>query len=76
LMGVPDRHVGLFGELTDGEPVSAHRRGYRGPSLLGRVAVVPARDLHAGGEPLDVPFEGSGVGLVDVVDVEDEAPLG
>ena len=39
------------------------------------MTVVPPRNLQAGGEPLHVPLEGPGVGLVDVVDVEDEPPL-
>ncbi len=35
-----------------------------------------AGDLEAGGQALDVPLERSGMGLVEVVDVEDERPLG
>jgi hypothetical protein len=36
----------------------------------------PGRDLEAGDQPLDVPFEGTGVGLVEVVDVELQRPFG
>ena len=37
--------------------------------------VVPSRHGQAGGQPLDVPLERAGQGLVEVVDVEDQLPL-
>jgi hypothetical protein len=44
--------------------------------LLGGEAVVAAGHDQAGGQPLDVPFEGARQGLVEVVEVEDQAALG
>ena len=46
------------------------------PPLLRVEAAVAAGDGQAGREPLDVPFEGPGQGLVEVVDAEDESPIG
>ena len=43
---------------------------------LGGEPVVPSRHGQARGQPLDIPLERPGQGLVEVVDVEDQAPLG
>ena len=42
---------------------------------LGGESVVASRHGQAGGQPLDVPLERAGQGLVEVVDVEDQPPL-
>jgi hypothetical protein len=47
------------------------------PAALGRAeAAVPAGDHDAGGQPRDVPLPRAGQRLADVVDVEDQPPLG
>ena len=45
------------------------------PALLIGEPAVAAGDLEARHQPLDVPLEGAGVRLVEVVDVEDEPAL-
>ena len=47
----------------------------RAPLRAGQVAAA-AGDLEAGGHPLDVPLERPGIGLVEVVHVEHEGPVG
>ncbi len=53
--------------------------GCRAPGRLPRgglvEAVLPGRDHEAGDEPLEVPLPRARVRLVEVVEVEDEAPL-
>ena len=39
-------------------------------------AVLAARDVDAGDEPAQVPLPGARVGFVEVVEVEDQLPLG
>ena len=56
--------------------VGAHAAGDRvGALLLGR-PVLPTGDPHAGDEPAQVPLPRPGMGLVEVVEVEDEVALG
>ena len=74
---VPDAEMGHAGELAHGRPVGAHRRRNDLGSLeLVVDASMAGRDRQAGGEALDIPFPGAGQRLVEVVDVEDHAPLG
>ncbi len=61
----------------------AHRRPVRGDggqddraALLGREAAVAAGGHETDGEALDVPLPRTGMGLVEVVDVEHHVPLG
>jgi hypothetical protein len=56
--------------------VPANRAPRRSVDLLQRVPVGLGRDRDAGGEALDVPLERPRVRLVEVVDVEDESPVG
>ena len=74
-VGIPDVQERLLGE-------GAHRRavplGCRQDDLaagFGGEPVVPSRHGQAGGQPLDVPLERAGQGLVEIVDVEDQPPL-
>ena len=46
------------------------------PALFVGEPAVPSGDLEARDEALDIPLEGPGEGLVEVVDVEHEAALG
>ena len=56
--------------------IAAHR-GARRPRRVGLgQADLAAGDHHAGGQPLEVPLPGRRQGLVEIVDVEDDAPLG
>jgi len=52
-----------------GRPRTARGVGLGQPDLS-------SRDDDAGGEPLDVPLPGCGECLVEIVDVEDDTPLG
>ena len=47
-----------------------------GARVLGVEAAVAAGDREARDEPLDVPLERAGKRLVEVVDAEDQAPVG
>jgi hypothetical protein len=64
--GVP-RHLGAI--AAHGQP-----RGGMGIAVL--IAVVPRSNGEAGRQPLDVPFEWRGKRLIEVVDVEDQPPVG
>ena len=75
-VGVPDGQRVHAGELPHRPPVRPDRREHDPPALLGREAPRPAGDLEAGRQPLDVPLPRTGQRLVEVVDVEDEVPLG
>ena len=69
--GVPDLQGRLRGELGHRLTVGAHgSRGQRSP-LLATQPVPATGDLETRREPLDVPLERSGPGLVEVVEVED-----
>ena len=45
-----------------------------GPLLLAEASIAPGNG-QTGSKPLDVPLPGSGKGLVEVVEVEDQIPL-
>ena len=55
--------------------VALGRRQHDLAAVLGREPVVPPGHGEAGRQPLDVPLERPGQRLVEVVDVEDQAPL-
>ncbi len=72
---VPDVQEGLLRELAHrGAVAFGRRQGDLAPGLGGK-AVVPSGHGQARGQPLDVPLERAGQGLVEVVDVEDQPPL-
>ena len=56
--------------------VPAHARHHDGSTVGARVAAVTAHDLETGGQAFDVPFPRTGERFVEVVDVEDQLPLG
>ncbi len=73
---VPDVEVSHRRELPHRLAVAAHGAEHGGPGLRrGEVAVSPG-DLEAGGEALEVPLPGPREGLVEVVDVHDQAAVG
>ena len=75
-MGVPDLHRRHLGELGHRLPVGAHR-GECGVARVGPAeAVVPGRDREARRHPLQVVLEWPGQRLVEVVQVEQQLPLG
>ena len=73
---VPDVDVPHLREARHRFAVLAHRR--RHDRAAGRVveAALPAGDRETGGEPLHVPLERSRQRLVEVVEAEDEPPVG
>jgi hypothetical protein len=73
---VPDRDVAHRGKLRHRLAVGAHDGQHRLPPLrVAELTIAPA-DLEARGEALDIPLERAGMGLVEVVDVEDEVTFG
>ena len=62
--------------LDDELTVVAHRGLDGGSDLVVGKAVRPRRDHDARGETLDVPLEGPGQRFVEVVEVEDQFPVG
>ena len=73
---IPDVEVSHLGELPHRLAVVAHGAEHGGTGLRrGEVAVSPG-DLKAGGEALDVPLPWPREGLVEVVDVHDQAAIG
>ena len=72
---VEDVQVALVGEAAHRLPVPAHGGQHHLPALLGGEPVLAPGYLQARGEPFDVPLPRAGQGLVEVVDVEDQAPL-
>jgi hypothetical protein len=73
---VPDVQVGHAGELAHGLPVAVDGGQDDLTALPGREAVIPPGHLQAGREPLDIPLPRAGQRLVEVVDVEHQAPFG
>ena len=73
--GVPDLHGALLGQRGDRGAVGGDGGPGRGPDLLGLDPDVPPGDGHTGGQPLDVPLERPGQGLVEVVEVEHQPPV-
>ena len=75
-VGVPDIQVAHPGGLLHPRPVFlGHGQHDRAP-LCGSEPAVAAGDLEARGQPLHVPLPRAGQGLVEVVDVEHQLPLG
>ena len=68
--------IGRVGELPHRCAVALDACEHDLAALLGREAVVAPGDGEAGRQPFDVPLEGAGQGLVEVVDVENEPTLG
>jgi hypothetical protein len=73
---VPDVHQGHAGKPAHPLPIATDRGHGRLAAVAGREPVCARGDHHAGGEPLDVPFPGSGQRLVEVVGIEHERALG
>ena len=72
---VPDVHERLRRELAHrGTVAFGGRQGDLAPGLGGKAAV-PSGHGQARGQPLDVPLERPGQGLIEVVDVEDQVAL-
>jgi hypothetical protein len=74
-MGVPDLERGHRGEPPHRLAIAEGPRLDDAASVLVGVVVVPRGDLQARGQALDIPFPRRGMGLVEVVDVEDQAAL-
>src|SRR4029077_2264253 len=72
---VPDVDVALCGQLPHLLAVCPSRRGHHLAALPLLETAIPAGYRKACDEPLHVPFERSGVGLIEVVDVEDHPPV-
>ena len=72
---VPDVHEGLLREPAHRRAVALGRRQGDLAAGLGGEPAVPSGHGKARGQPLDVPLERAGQGLVEVVDVEDQPPL-
>ena len=64
------------GELAHRLPVAGDGGQHASRRCLRREPVLPGGDDQAGRQPLDVPLERPGQGLVEVVDVEDQPALG
>ena len=73
--GVPDVEPGHGRELGHRVAVLPGDRRDDLAALLGGEPQVPTRHLEAGHQPLHVPLERPGQGLVEVVEVEDQRPL-
>jgi hypothetical protein len=75
-VGIPDGHRPHLGEAGHRLPIGGNRpqRGRLGVGL--GEAVVLSRDGEAGRQPLDVVLERPREGLVEVVEVEQQPPLG
>ena len=72
---VPDRQQWLLREGAHRGAVAFGRRQDDLAAGLGGEPVVPSGHGKARGQPLDIPLERAGQGLVEVVDVEDQAPF-
>lgn len=69
---VPDGQFALPGQPSHRLAVLPGGGPCRAEDVLLLVSVLTGRDRDAGREPFDVPLEGSGEGLVEVVEVEEE----
>lgn len=76
VLRVPDVEGAHAGELAHPLPVAPHARPHGGRAPSAGEPVGAAGDGQARGEPLDVPLPRAGERLVEVVDVEDQVPLG
>ena len=74
--GIPDLEETHRGVVRHLGAIAAHGQTRGGVGLAIRKAVVPRSDGEAGRQPLDVPFERRRKRLVEVVDVEDQPPVG
>jgi hypothetical protein len=72
---VPDIKDRLGGEGPHRGAVALHGSQGHLPALLAGEPVVASRHDEARGQPLDIPFERAGQGLVEIVDVEHQATL-
>ena len=66
---------GIVAKRPHALAVGAHGTDDDRPDLLRLERLAARGDLHAGGQPLDVPFERAGQGLVEVVQVEHQVPF-
>ena len=66
----------LLGQVREVVAVGAHAAGHRVAALRLRRAVLPPRHPDARDQPAHVPLPRPGVRLVEVVQVEDQVPLG
>ena len=73
---VPDVDVAHLREARHRFAVLTHRRHHDRAADRLVEAAIPARDREARGEPLHVPLEWPRQRLVEVVDAEDEPPIG
>ncbi len=73
-MRVPNIEQRLLGESAHGCPVGLPNSDADLASHLGREAALPPGDREACGETLDVPLEWTRKRLVEVIDVEYQAP--
>lgn len=69
---VPDGQFTLPGQPSHGLAVLPGGGSCRAEDVLLLVPVLPGRDRDTGREPFDVPLEGAGEGLVEVVEVEEQ----
>jgi hypothetical protein len=72
---VPDVDVAHASELGHGGPIPGDTRENAGPSLFTAEPTLTRGDDQAGHQPLEVPLERARQGLIEVVDVEDQASL-
>ena len=72
---IPDLERAHWRQPAHLAPVLAGRLGDHGAPLGLTEAKVASADREAGGESLDVPFERARMGLVEVVDVEDQSSV-
>src|SRR5262249_41939167 len=73
--GVPDVQLTHRGEVMDRLAIAARSREQAASALLRREFAVAATDLEARDQAFQIPLEGPWEGLVEVVDVEDKAPV-
>ena len=74
--GVPDVECAALREVLHRQPVRAHGREIRFPPVLPVEPALATGDLEARDQALDVPLERAGKRLVEVVQAEDEPPVG
>ena len=74
--GVPDVELPHRGQVAHGLRYDAPTAQVDRLPLRVVEPAVPAGDREAGHQPLDVPLERAGQRLVEVVEAEDEPPVG
>ena len=75
-MRIPDLQPPHLGEAGHRLPIGRHRRQRHRPGVDLAEAVVTARDREAGRQPLHVVLERPREGLVEIVQAEQQLPLG